>query len=88
MRTLELFTDPVCFSRENSLCLIREVLKDFPDISFKEVNMLQEHQRANALGVKMSPTLVLDGRIISMSIPDEQELKALLSGRREGVSHV
>lgn len=87
MRILELFTDSCCLSRRNSFQIIQNVLKNFPDIVFKEVNILDEAQRAESLGVRMSPTLVLDGKIISVGVPDEGQLKTCLAQCRKGACH-
>jgi len=75
---MELFTHPGCFSREGGLRLIEAVLKDFPNVSFKEVDMVREEGRALSLGVRISPTLMLDKKIVAVGIPTEKKLKALL----------
>ncbi|MBI4398302.1 MAG: thioredoxin family protein [Candidatus Omnitrophica bacterium] len=84
---MELFTHPCCFSRNRGLSLIRDVLKNFEDVSFREVNIYQDSKRASRLGVKMSPTLVLDGKIISVGLPEASELKAILSKSEKETSH-
>ncbi len=43
--------------------------------------MLEHVDRAQTAGVKFSPTLVLNGKILCVGIPDKEELVALL--RRE-----
>jgi hypothetical protein len=75
---MEFFTHSGCFSREGGLKLIEIVLKDFPSISFKEVDMVREEEKALSLGVRISPTLMLDGKIIAVGIPAEKKLRILL----------
>lgn len=75
---MELFTHPGCFSREGGLKLIEAVLDDFPTVSFKEVDMVSEEERALSLGVRISPTLMLDRKIIAVGIPAEKKLRTLL----------
>lgn len=83
VRVLEVFTHPGCLSRRCGMDLIREVLRLFPDISLAEVDCCKHTQRAESLGVKMSPTLVLDGKIVAVGVPDREVLKAILSQGRE-----
>lgn len=78
MRTLELFIDPACFCKDRAKRLIEKMLQDFPDILFKEINMVQEPERAREAGAMMSPTIVLDGKIISVGLPEENQLKKTL----------
>lgn len=78
MRTLELFIDPACFCKDRAKRLIEKMLQDFPDILFKEINMVQEPERAREAGAMMSPTIVLDGKIISVGLPEESQLKKTL----------
>ena len=79
MATLMLFTDSVCFSRERGISIVREVLRYFPRVLFKEINMFEHPEQTRQLGIKMSPTLVLGKKIISVGIPDKEELKGILS---------
>ncbi|MCR4337692.1 MAG: thioredoxin family protein [Candidatus Omnitrophica bacterium] len=78
MHTLEFFSDPICFCRDKAKSLITKILQDFSDISFKEVNILTESERAQEIGVIMSPTLVLNGKIIAIGLPEENQLKKIL----------
>ncbi len=75
---LELFTHPGCFSREGARELIQTVLKDFPSVSFKEVDIAAEKERGFSLRVRISPTLMLDRKIIAVGIPAEKKLRMFL----------
>ncbi len=81
MRVLELYTHEGCFSRDNALEMLREILPSCPDISFNVVDMLKCPDKARALGIKISPTLVMDGKIISVGLPDENGLRAMLRAK-------
>lgn len=74
---LELFTHPGCISRKGGKQSIKFVLMNFPQIEFREVDMVVEQKRSIALGVRMSPTLVFDDKIIAVGIPAEQTLRML-----------
>lgn len=78
MRILELFIDPMCFCKDRAKSLITKLLQDFPDISFKEVNVLEESERAQEIGVLMSPTFALNGKIIALGLPEESQLRKIL----------
>lgn len=75
---LELFTHPGCVSREEGKQFIRSILKDFPHVTFREVDMMAEQKRSAALGIQMSPTMVFNDKIIAVGIPDEQKLRTLI----------
>lgn len=75
---LELFTHPSCISREGGRQFIETFLKDFPQLTYREVNMVANQKRATALGVRMSPTLVFNDKIIAVGIPAKQTLRMLL----------
>ena len=85
---LELFTHPGCMSRQDGSQLILDALKDFPQVSFREVNMVANCKRTSSLGVKMSPTLVFNDKIITVGIPRTEELKALLQKAIKESTHV
>ena len=86
-RVLELFTHPGCLSREEGRHLIQAVLKDFRDVSFKDVDMAAEQKRSVVLGVRMSPTLVFDDKIIAIGIPPRETLRMLLEELTHDKTH-
>ncbi len=85
---LELFTHPDCVSRQESVRWIEDVLREFPDVSFREINMLEHTDRAQIVGVKFSPTWVFNGEVILVGMPQREELVALLWCKLKGRSHV
>jgi len=83
MHILELFTHVGCFSGKDAGKLIQKVLQDFPGVSFREVDMLQEPGKASEIGIRMSPTLVYNGKTLSVGIPSEVKLRELLRAEIE-----
>lgn len=83
MPVLELFTHAGCFSRKDADKVIQKILQDFPDVSFREVDMLQEPTRASEIGIQMPPTLVYNGKIMFIGIPSEAKLRELLRAEAE-----
>lgn len=75
---LELFTHPGCISRESGKQFINSVIKNFPQVTFQEIDMVEEQKRSAMLSVRMSPTLVFNDKIIAVGIPAEQTLRTLL----------
>jgi len=81
MHLLELFTDPYCPCRANKAALIKTITGHFPGLEFRELNALENTRRLNDLGIKMFPFLLLDGELIKVGIPEENELKGILNSR-------
>lgn len=81
MHILELFCDPYCPCRSQDLSIIRRIIGRFPDLEFREMNALENMHRLNDLGIKMFPYLLLDGEMIKIGIPEENELENILSYR-------
>lgn len=75
---LELFTHVGCISRRDGMLSIGSVLKDFPGISFREVDMVTEKKRAQKMGIRMSPTLVFNEKILVVGIPEREVLWKML----------
>ena len=78
MKKLELYTHEGCFSGTEAGKFIQNVLQDFPDTLFREIDMLEEPGRAAEMGIRISPTLVYNGKILFIGIPSEQKLRELL----------
>ena len=85
---LELFTHSGCISREGGRQQIESALTDFPEISFNEIDIIKDRQKAEAVGVKMSPTLVLDNKVLCVGIPPSRDLEKLLRAAMEGTDRV
>lgn len=83
MRVLELYTHEGCFSHDRALEMLQKILPACPDISFNLVDIFKYPDKARALGIRMSPTLVMDGEIISVGMPEEKELRTMLQTNRQ-----
>ena len=81
MHTLTLFTDEMCLSRMTAPGLIKEALGDVRGVHFEEKDLRTHSKDAKKSGVKMSPTLVLDGKILCVGVPGEDELGQLIRER-------
>ncbi len=81
MHILELFSDPYCPCRSSKVDSVKIIADHFSDLEFREMNVLENMNRVNDLGIRMFPFLLLDGEIIKIGIPEETELKNILSYR-------
>lgn len=84
MHTLTLFTDQMCLSRMTAPGLIKKVLSNIRGVLFEEKDLRIYAKDAKKSGVKMSPTLVLDGKILCVGIPGIDELGQLIQERLKG----
>lgn len=50
----------------------------FPNLLCREMDMIQKSERSERLGIKMSPTLVLNEKIISVGLPSKEALIFML----------
>lgn len=83
MPILELFTHAGCLSGDHAWQLIRKVLQDFPHVSFRQVDMLQEPTRASEIGIQISPILVYNKQILFVGVPSEEKLREFLKAKEE-----
>lgn len=60
---------------------LRNVAQSYPGFEILEKDLLRDADEAGKLGVRMSPTLLLDGKILCAGIPDEKALKAMIDER-------
>lgn len=84
MHTLTLFIDQICLSRAVAPGRIKKALARVSGVHFEEKDLRTHAEDAKKSGVKMSPTLVLDGKILCVGIPGEDELGPLI---RERLKH-
>ena len=71
----------MCLSRMTAPGLIKEALGDVRGVHFEEKDLRTHSKDAKKSGVKMSPTLVLDGKILCVGVPGEDELGQLIRER-------
>lgn len=81
MHKLTLFADSMCFSKAVAMKRLRKVVGSYSGFEILEKDLVQEADEARRLGVRMSPTLLLDGKILCAGIPDEKDLKSMIDER-------
>jgi len=78
MNLLEVFVHPGCMSEKSALALARELQAVCPALELKIWSFPEASQRAQALGVIVSPAFVLNGTIIAVGVPRKGWLVAKL----------
>ncbi|GEM_PF-3145138 len=81
MHKLTLFADSICFSKAMAMSRLRNVARSYSGFEILEKDLLRDADEARKLGVQMSPTLLLDGKILCAGIPDEKDLKEMIDER-------
>ena len=77
-KKLVLISKPGCHLCDDAQEIILEVLKDFPDVSFEEKNMLDDQKLIDAYSEEI-PVVLIDGKQHSFWRVDSQRLREALS---------
>ena len=77
-KKLVLISKPGCHLCDDAREIILEVLKDFPDVSFEEKNMLDDQKLIDAYSDEI-PVVLIDGKQHSFWRVDSHRLREALS---------
>lgn len=80
---VEIFSAPGCTKCAQSRQALKSVAEELGRERFlwRDVNILQEMDRAVELGVMSPPSLAIDGELVFPALPTPQRLRAELSKR-------
>jgi protein-disulfide isomerase len=80
---LELFYSPYCSRCRKARQQVRSLAAAWPSerLQFRELDVLQELDRAVSLGVLQTPALAIDGELIAGPVPSPRALETLLRQR-------
>lgn len=80
---VEIFSAPGCAKCAQSRQALKSVAEELGRERFlwRDVNILQEMDRAVELGVMSPPSLAIDGELVFPALPTPQRLRAELSKR-------
>ncbi len=80
---LELFYSPYCSRCRKAREQVRSFASSWSreQIQLREVDVLQELDRAVAVGVLQTPALAINGELVAAPIPSGRALDTLLRGR-------
>lgn len=82
---VELFSSPGCGQCAEAGAVLRGVAeKAAPGLEWREINVLDELDRAVRLGVLTLPAIAIDGELVFTSLPGPAQLREALLERAAG----
>ena len=83
MLKLEVFSSPGCGKCAQGKALLKAVAEELgaDQVSWREVNILEEMDYAVEMGVMASPAIAIDGELVFVSLPSANKLRAELRKR-------
>lgn len=78
MNLLEVFVHPGCISEKSALALARELQAAWPALEVRIRSVPEASERAQTLGIIVTPAFVLNGTIIAVGVPRKGWLIAKL----------
>ena len=76
-KELTLISKPGCHLCDDARAVIQEVIKDFPEVQFSELNMLDDQELIDAYSEEI-PVVLIDGKQHSFWRVDSQRLRSAL----------
>lgn len=61
-----------------ALDLIKKVLKDFPNIKIKEIDLVEHPDMAVKYGVMTSPAIIINEAVAFVGVPNEKKFRKKL----------
>lgn len=82
--TVELFVSPYCRCSAVTRDRIRDVVRDAaPDAAWAEIDVLGELERAVSRGIRKTPAIAVDGRVVTSGNLDLDALRKALEVTRD-----
>jgi len=83
MVKVEVFSSPGCGKCAQAKVVLKAVVNELgrDEITWREVNILEEIDYAVDLGVMSSPSIAIDGQLVFASLPSAGKLRAELLRR-------
>ncbi len=85
---IEVFSAPACGKCAQAKARLRAVAEDFgaERVQWREVDVLDDMERAVALGVLSTPAIAIDGELMFTGTPSEKALRQAVEDRLKGVA--
>ena len=73
---IEVFTSTICSNCQRASRMVEQLLKEpgFENISWREVDVVEEIDHAVAMGVLATPSISIGGELVFTSSPSRQQL--------------
>lgn len=81
MIKVEVFSSPGCGKCSHAKKLLRDVVSEFGNVTWREVNVLDELDYAVSIGVLSTPAIAVDGNLEFTSIPSARKLRSVLEAK-------
>lgn len=78
---LTLFTYQMCHSRIEGTALVKDALREMEGVLFNEKDLVADANEAKFAGARLSPTIVLDGKILCVGLPSKAEIRKMIKER-------
>jgi len=78
---VEVFTAPGCSKCGQAKVVLQRVAEALGGVEWREVNVLEDLDRAVALGVLSTPAIAIDGELVFTGLPTAGRLRAELERR-------
>ena len=75
MAIIKIFKTPGCASCARAIDLIKKVIKDYPKLKAKEINIVNHPDDAVKYGIMTSPTIVINEKVAFLGVPSEKALR-------------
>lgn len=81
--SIEIFSSPGCSKCSHARDVLRKLAEEqgAGDVEWREVNILEEMDRAVALGVMSTPAIAFDGELVFTGLPSAKKLRQELVKR-------
>jgi len=61
--------------------VVKEVLKNHPDIQYEEADALARQEEAFGMGISSVPAITIDGELWKCGVPSKKEIEAEIARR-------
>jgi glutaredoxin len=80
---VEVFSAPQCSGCKEAKSLLKKVIDsvDAANIDYQEVDITEDMDRAQSVGVRSAPSIAIDGKLSFTGVPKESELKSALEAK-------
>ncbi|MDT8385739.1 MAG: thioredoxin family protein [Gammaproteobacteria bacterium] len=85
---VEIFTAPNCNQCGRAVTLVQSVVEEIGNdrIQWRRVDVVAELDHAVAMGVRATPAIAIDGKLVFTALPRKQRLRQALRQQGESLS--
>jgi len=80
---ITVWSTPMCTTCPAAKKVVKEVLKNHPDVQYEEADALERQDEAFGMGVSSVPAITNDGELWKVGIPSKKEIEAEIAKRKK-----